>query len=850
LTNYSNYINGLYIVLYGRTADSGGYNYWLNTQGVSPAAAAVTPISAASEQALSKAFVSTQSSYFDATYGLTSSSGAALSDTNFILALYNNLGGNDTGVSGAALTYWQNALNAVNGDRAALAGRFTEEFLSYNGADPAGLLRQASFFNSVAVSQAWVSASASNSFMDAATTTDPAFLAQQHILTGITSDPATLATALGQITTAVSSQSLTGVVGQGGATVTLTTGPDHITLLGNNSVVVGFVDTTPGSTDSTLNPFDSINGGTTTGGQVSVSYAGLGGGAPDATMGALISNISAFAIRNTVLATTVALDASVIPGLKSVVSNLGVGDVFVNNLAAGGSVSVVGNGSLVNGNTTATYVAGATAATLKLIGGTNYTAGAVGAVTLLGPGLTSAAVTSTGAANIISQLILPATVTSLDVNATTNFTSTFGINDNALKTITVEGSAGSVNLGATSSVVAISVDAHNLTAGGVTVDLSAAVGVSNKFIGGAGSNVLTIDETALVKSGTSLDGGASITGAASELTVNNLGVATAADYTALKATTHFTTLGLVDFANTINAGTGGLAGTFHHFSLTSFGADTITGLSSGDIVDVLNNSVIGDTFNPQTPGGTLNLNIGSSATAANLTLSNLEVNGFTSVALASNGDGAHVNTIFSLNGTSGVTFNVTGSEDLTIGAVGTTAAGGITFDAHALTGALNFTDSGKADIILTGSGKSTITGTGAGDTITFLAGHTAVDNLVSFATALTQDTVTGFSLNKDVLGHTGGALHQATSINLGTVTNGSGIIASGAYASFADFNTAVHTVSGGAGIAGAAAAWSDGTNTYVAEWTAANTAHIVELVNVTGATSVTTAAGAGHLLIA
>ena len=155
----STYINALYIVMYNRTADSAGYNYWSGpsqTGALLPAA----PVTDALAVTLGSAFKAAHSTYFDAQY-------AALSDTNYILKLYQNLGCHTAGVSGDALIYWQVQLDKVSGGRAKLAGEFTKAFLDYAGTDAAGLVRKAVFDNKVAVSLAWVDDSKTNAFMNA-----------------------------------------------------------------------------------------------------------------------------------------------------------------------------------------------------------------------------------------------------------------------------------------------------------------------------------------------------------------------------------------------------------------------------------------------------------------------------------------------------------------------------------------------------------------------------------------------------------------------------------------------------------------------------------------------------------
>jgi hypothetical protein len=130
-----------------------------------------------------------------------------------------------------------------------------------------------------------------------------------------------------------------------------------------------------------------------------------------------------------------------------------------------------------------------------------------------------------------------------------------------------------------------------------------------------------------------------------------------------------------------------------------------------------------------------------------------------------------------------------------------------------------------------------------------LAGHTKVDTFTSTAidttNTATLDKVTNFALNQDVLHQSGTTLHQGTELG---ATAGTGVIAPGAFAALSNFITSANATVGAT--AGDTVAWSDGANTYIAEFTGAtaNHVHIVDLVGTTGVTSIG-GAGAGHVLI-
>src|SRR5262245_59195199 len=115
-------ISGLYVTLYNRAADDVGEAYWAGRLGLSVTQAAGATVSAAQMSTLASLFVSTQSTYFNAVYG-------ALNDTQFIQALYRNLGGNDGDAGG--ILYWVGKL-AAGTTRTALVGQFVNDFININ----------------------------------------------------------------------------------------------------------------------------------------------------------------------------------------------------------------------------------------------------------------------------------------------------------------------------------------------------------------------------------------------------------------------------------------------------------------------------------------------------------------------------------------------------------------------------------------------------------------------------------------------------------------------------------------------------------------------------------------------
>jgi hypothetical protein len=189
-------IHGLYITMYDRTADYSGLSYWLaQTRGAGSA------VSLSEAQSLGAGFKETQIHYFEGKYGV-------LSSRSFVEYLYENLGGSTTGVGDSALRYWQSRLDTLSGDRGSFTGEFVKSFLDYNGNDPIGLSRQAMFENKVAVSKAWADASRHNPFMNTRQVDDPAFRAQQIIVSDNSISETDLPLVLSQVGSVASARSL------------------------------------------------------------------------------------------------------------------------------------------------------------------------------------------------------------------------------------------------------------------------------------------------------------------------------------------------------------------------------------------------------------------------------------------------------------------------------------------------------------------------------------------------------------------------------------------------------------------------------------------------------------------
>jgi hypothetical protein len=219
-------ILGLYSALYDRAADFSGVSYWVGVVGQQPDAAGVTvanadntAISVSDATILGQLFVTTQSGYFNSIYG-------SLNDSEFITALYANIGGNTIGIA-PGLTYWGGLLHAaeaagqsLQAARAGIVGLIVKAMIDYDinvrapGYTDAEWLaaeqRQETIDNKIAVSLAFSNAShqPGGGILESVMVTDAAFQAATRAIEGVTFDGTTASAAIGNILDAVSHQDL------------------------------------------------------------------------------------------------------------------------------------------------------------------------------------------------------------------------------------------------------------------------------------------------------------------------------------------------------------------------------------------------------------------------------------------------------------------------------------------------------------------------------------------------------------------------------------------------------------------------------------------------------------------
>jgi Domain of unknown function (DUF4214) len=263
-------INGTYVTIYDRAGDPAGVTYLATQEAGSVAAAMATPATLTQAAQLGVLFYQATPTTFDAMY-------AANNDTQFIEALYNNLGGSNA--DSAGLTYWLGQLAAAESSgtyantetaRAAIAGEVALDLLTFNAATSsltgsdlaAATARAAEYANKVAASQSLASTGNTAFNPAAANLSDSAYAGELVIISNITSDPATLAAANVAIAAANAANNpalLTTIVATstdtGGASTlnfldgSAPTGPQN-SLVGDHDIVT--VDFTPVTGDLTV----------------------------------------------------------------------------------------------------------------------------------------------------------------------------------------------------------------------------------------------------------------------------------------------------------------------------------------------------------------------------------------------------------------------------------------------------------------------------------------------------------------------------------------------------------------------------------------------------------------------
>jgi len=515
--------------------------------------------------------------------------------------------------------------------------------------------------------------------------------------------------------------------------ITLTTSADNIVGTSGNDTINAFI----GAANSTLTGADVINGGAGSD-TLSLSTDNTGG-----LSAATITNVEIFKIRDVGAGAT--YDFATVAGETAIINNLSTSNITLSNLAAGTALTIQGDGTTTNGNTTFTMAATTDAATINIDGGVkagNITRNATGAATIT--------VNSTGAANTIGTLDVDTAtaVKGLTINAATNLTGSLAADYAASSSLTVTGAATKVDLsGAALSANITKVDASGLTAGGVLVQVNQGdTTVDTQFIGGSGDD--TLDIGAVVYNSTTL----TAAGGAGTDTIKMTDQAALTSTTA-KYITGFETLSLADDND-------GALDTFDASLLSGITAVRLAADSAGDGYAVTNMSAT-QAVNVTISGS--NNNVGPTLSIKDAT----QVGNLDTLSVAINDGSATVNTLTLANltsaGTETVNFALT--DNLTLSAItgltaltkiAATGAGNLSLtsgalalnvntvlDASALTGTVTIDVSAATTngVAIKGSSTkaNTITGTNQDDVIT---GGTGVDTVKNQADAAADsDTV-------------------------------------------------------------------------------------------------------------
>jgi hypothetical protein len=546
-----------------------------------------------------------------------------------------------------------------------------------------------------------------------------------------------------------------------GSSFVLTTGNDNAVGTAGNDTINGLVDTsgaTPNPT--TLSAGDIINGGAGTTDALNITTAGA---TPDALNNADITNIEIFNVRATSTGATT-FNAALVAGETEVNADRGTGALNISNMSQGVAYGLKGNGNAVLGAQNVGWDAATTSATLNISGGVGPTGTTAPTLAVTGSNLASTTINSTGAANTIGTLGLPATVTSATINATTGLT-TGAVTATGLQTLTVTG-AGAVNLnsGAALSSTVTNINASANT-GGVTVGSGA---TTTAFTGGTGNDFLNIGS--LIYSNTAKIAG----GAGTDTLAISGSTATMFPAAALANISGFETLqvsggGTVDFS-TLPGITALNLDTATSETVNNIGAATpvtVVGDQSTSVaLNVANATVVTNTADALT----LTLDKTGAATATSIvTVANISSPGLETLNIVSSGvlgnvaavttDDNVINSLSNLAGSNVNLINVSGASDLTLqtGAIAKdininagTATGNLFINANGNTGKTGITGGSgadtlwggtAADVINGGSGNDTIYGAGGGNTINgglgndtykFYTANSTVTSLTSF----------------------------------------------------------------------------------------------------------------------
>ena len=612
-------------------------------------------------------------------------------------AIFNQLFGRDALLDG--LTYWTNQINT--GKVSLPAAAYT---IAYNAAaaDTAVLnakLTAADAFTGALDTTAEVLGYISNAS------------AGRTFLSTVETD-AQAAAAVADIDTTIANV-VSGSNTNPGSTFTLTTGVDQGSAFTGGSGNDTFIAASSGTANAanTLNSFDVLDGGAGT----DVLNITVTANDTNTLGSAQITGIETINVRSAVAGQTATVAASSAVGATAVNSNAGAGALTVTALATGASVGIIGNGTVTNGIVTFDYATATDAVTLNVSGGTKV--GTTVATTANTP--TSVTINSTGAANTLGAIDFSsgATVTALNINATTDFTATLAADYAATAALTVTG-AGKVDVGASGTFKTVDASANT---GGLTMTLDT---VTTSFKGSAANDTITTVTLAAPAAGI-IDAGAG--------TADTLVVAAAADVASAALRGSYTGFEKLSNATGALVAADGFTGVTNLITSSVGGGFTgMTAAQAASIDVTADLAAAATTYALTTATGgadVLGLNIASATAATELDATNLTVTGFETVNFTV---GSGSKSLYNAAGTTALTAG-TDYTSLAIGAATTdlttvTLAGAyaakvdLSSNATKVTSVNASTNTGGADIAIGGqTGTVTVTGSATRDIITMAA---------------------------------------------------------------------------------------------------------------------------------
>jgi hypothetical protein len=427
-------------------------------------------------------------------------------------------------------------------------------------------------------------------------------------------------------------------------------------------------------------------------------------------------------------------DMSKFKNATEFVSDRSTGTVSVTNMASGQDLTIVGNGALSNGNTTAAFGATVASVDLNIKDGTK-----AGDVTVTAAAATAATISSSGDKNTVGVVDIGAgTLKTVTIDAATNLTGTIASQATdqvaASGKLVVKGAASAVTLSAALDNTIVTIDASGLTAGG----LSATVGTGAKTItGGAGADAIVLntgvttvdvgagDDTVTTAAVAATAAGAIKGGAGTDIL--KIAAATEVDSIAEGAVyTGFETLQTaVDVTASRIAGitavnvdaNGGIS--LSGLSAAAAGALTAKGNVTGDFTVVLGSSA--GTSDVVTINATFDDGNALTTTdaATNVSVEDIDIQGIETLNINATTGTAATDSIFDINGSGApvlTALNIAGSADVSFNSSGAITKA-VTVTATSLTGALTFAGNlTSGSSVTTGAGAEVITATATNGT--------------------------------------------------------------------------------------------------------------------------------------